>query len=72
MEKIKTIGSSYMVAAGITPGIESGDKLHVIKTRALLETCKWASYFILDFQRAALCSHFDWICISVDGFTGSN
>ena len=30
VEKIKTIGSSYMVAAGLTPGVEVTDKLHVI------------------------------------------
>ena len=35
VEKIKTIGSSYMVAAGITPGIENGERLHVIKTKGL-------------------------------------
>ena len=30
VEKIKTIGSSYMVAAGLTPGVQSVDRLHVI------------------------------------------
>ena len=30
VEKIKTIGSSYMVAAGLTPGVEATNKLHVI------------------------------------------
>ena len=29
VEKIKTIGSSYMVAAGLTPGLEGADRLHV-------------------------------------------
>ena len=30
VEKIKTIGSSYMVAAGLTPGVQNVDRLHVI------------------------------------------
>ena len=45
VEKIKTIGSSYMVAAGLTPGVEVTDKLHVITLFLSLSLSSLISHF---------------------------
>ena len=68
VEKIKTIGSSYMVAAGLTPGVESvaGEKLHV---RPLIsENQLWRNINIFRSQENSILQSFwlnlrtNWCC----------
>ena len=72
MEKIKTIGSSYMVAAGLTPGVEATEPLHVSDYTAPLASHCHLSSRILDLSGAALRSNLDRVCSPADALIGSN